>query len=124
MAANNVTPEELQTVVGQRGYFPADMPVKDYPADFVSGCLVAAWPQVLEMIYQLKSENNTSMILITHDLGVVAQNCDYVAIIYAGEVVEYGSLREIYKDTKHPYTEGLFGSIPSLTSDVTRLQTA
>ena len=74
--------------------------------------------QVLEMIYQLKSENNTSMILITHDLGVVAQNCDYVAIIYAGEVVEYGSLR----DTKHPYTEGLFGSIPSLTSDVKRLQ--
>ena len=78
--------------------------------------------QVLEMIYKLKSENNTSMILITHDLGVVAQNCDYVAIIYAGEVVEYGPLREIYKDTKHPYTEGLFGSIPSLTSDVKRLQ--
>lgn len=78
--------------------------------------------QVLEMIYKLKSENNISMILITHDLGVVAQNCDYVAIIYAGEVVEYGTLREIYKDTKHPYTEGLFGSIPSLTSDVKRLQ--
>ena len=78
--------------------------------------------QVLEMIYKLKYENNTSMILITHDLGVVAQNCDYVAIIYAGEVVEYGTLREIYKDTKHPYTEGLFGSIPSLTSDVKRLQ--
>lgn len=78
--------------------------------------------QVLEMIYKLKSENNTSMILITHDLGVVVQNCDYVAIIYAGEVVEYGTLREIYKDTKHPYTEGLFGSIPSLTSDVKRLQ--
>ena len=78
--------------------------------------------QVLEMIYKLKSENNTSMILITHDLGAVAQNCDYVAIIYAGEVVEYGTLREIYKDTKHPYTEGLFGSIPSLTSDVKRLQ--
>ena len=77
--------------------------------------------QVLEMIYKLKSENNTSMILITHDLGVVAQNCDYVAIIYAGEVVEYGTLREIYKDTKHPYTEGLFGSIPSLTSGVKRL---
>ncbi|WP_367568429.1 ABC transporter ATP-binding protein [Lacrimispora sp.] len=78
--------------------------------------------QVLEMIYKLKSENNTSMILITHDLGVVAQNCDYVAIIYAGEVVEYGTLMDIYKDTKHPYTEGLFGSIPSLTSDVKRLQ--
>ena len=78
--------------------------------------------QVLEMIYKLKSENNTSMILITHDLGVVAQNCDYVAIIYAGEVVEYGTLREIYKDTKHPYTEGLFGAIPSRTSDEKRLQ--
>ena len=77
--------------------------------------------QVLEMIYKLKSENNTSMILITHDLGVVAQNCDYVAIIYAGEVVEYGTLREIYKDTKHPYTEGLFGSIPSLMPDPTKL---
>lgn len=78
--------------------------------------------QVLEMINQLKSENNTSMILITHDLGVVAQTCDYVAIIYAGEVVEYGTLREIYKDTRHPYTKGLFGSIPSLKTDVKRLQ--
>lgn len=78
--------------------------------------------QVLEMIHKLKSENNTSMLLITHDLGVVAQNCDYVAILYAGEIIEYGSLREIYKDTRHPYTEGLFGSIPSLTSDVKRLQ--
>ena len=78
--------------------------------------------QVLEMIYKLKSENNTSMILITHDLGVVAQNCDYVAIIYAGKWWNTEPLREIYKDTKHPYTEGLFGSIPSLTSDVKRLQ--
>lgn len=78
--------------------------------------------QVLDMIYKLKSEYNTSMLLITHDLGVVAQNCDYVAIIYAGEIVEYGTLREIYKDTKHPYTKGLFGSIPSLTVNVNRLQ--
>ena len=50
MSANNVTPEELQTVVGQRGYFPQDMPVKDYPADFVEGCLVAAWQQVLQLV--------------------------------------------------------------------------
>ena len=50
MAANNVTPEELQTVVGQRGYFPADMPVSAYPPDFVEGCLVAAWNQVLDLI--------------------------------------------------------------------------
>lgn len=78
--------------------------------------------QVLDMIHGLKAENNTSMILITHDLGVVAQNCDKVAIIYAGEIIEYGTLREIYKNTKHPYTLGLFGSIPSLTADVKRLQ--
>ena len=50
MSANNVTPEELQAVVGKRGYFPEDMPIKDYPADFVEGCLVAAWPQVLQMV--------------------------------------------------------------------------
>lgn len=50
MSANNVTPEELQHVVGERGYFPEDMPIKDYPMDFVEGCLIAAWPQVLQMV--------------------------------------------------------------------------
>ena len=50
MSANNVTPEELQHVVGERGYFPEDMPIKDYPADFVEGCLIAAWPQVFQMV--------------------------------------------------------------------------
>ncbi|MEG1971549.1 MAG: ABC transporter ATP-binding protein, partial [Oscillospiraceae bacterium] len=70
--------------------------------------------QVLEMIRALKNKNNTSMLLITHDLGVVAQNCDYVAIIYSGEIVEYGNLIDVYKNPLHPYTQGLFGSIPSL----------
>ena len=78
--------------------------------------------QVLEMIRELKKKTNTAMLLITHDLGVVAQNCDHVAIVYAGEIVEYGNLQEIFKNTKHPYTEGLFGSIPSLTKNVKRLQ--
>jgi peptide/nickel transport system ATP-binding protein len=78
--------------------------------------------QVLEMIRSLKSKLNTSMLLITHDLGVVAQNCDYVAIIYAGEIVEYGSLRDIFKKPKHPYTQGLLGSIPSLVREVKRLK--
>ena len=50
MSANNVTPEELQAVVGKRGYFPEDMPIRDYPADFVECCLVAAWSQVLQMV--------------------------------------------------------------------------
>ena len=77
--------------------------------------------QVLTLMGNLKKEFNTSMLLITHDLGIVAHNCDYVAIMYAGEIVEYGLLRDIFKNYKHPYTEGLFGSIPSLTEDVERL---
>jgi peptide/nickel transport system ATP-binding protein len=78
--------------------------------------------QVLEMIRSLKTKLNTSMLLITHDLGVVAQNCDFVAIIYAGEIVEYGGLRDIFKTPKHPYTQGLLGSIPSLVREVKRLK--
>jgi peptide/nickel transport system ATP-binding protein len=77
--------------------------------------------QVLEMIQKLKVKLRTSMLLITHDLGVVAQSCDHVAIMYAGEIVEYGSLRDIFKDPRHPYTRGLLGSIPSLAKDVKRL---
>jgi peptide/nickel transport system ATP-binding protein len=73
------------------------------------------------MIRSLKHKLNTSMMLITHDLGVVAQNCDQVAIIYAGEIIEYGSLRNIFKDPRHPYTLGLLGSIPSLAREVRRL---
>ena len=77
--------------------------------------------QVLDLIRNLREKLGTSLLLITHDLGVVAQNCDYVAIIYAGEIVEYGEIREIYKNHKHPYTIGLFGSIPDLQKKVRRL---
>ena len=78
--------------------------------------------QVLDLIAKLKRERGTSMILITHDLGVVAEVCDKVAIMYAGEIVEYGTLDQIYNHTSHPYTKGLFGSIPDLDSDAERLQ--
>lgn len=77
--------------------------------------------QVLDMMTNLKDKMDTSMLLITHDLGVVAQICDNVAIMYAGEVVEYGDLHEVFKHTAHPYTEGLFGSIPNLNAEVKRL---
>lgn len=77
--------------------------------------------QVLDMMSNLKKEFNTSMIMITHDLGVVAQTCDKVAIMYAGEIVELGTLHDIFKATSHPYTLGLFGSIPSLDKDEDRL---
>lgn len=79
--------------------------------------------QVLEIINTLKVENNTSMILITHDLGVVAENCDDVAVVYAGEIVEYGSLRDVFKNPCHPYTKGLFGAVPDLNKEVDRLTT-
>jgi len=77
--------------------------------------------QVLRMINKLKKEKETSMILITHDLGVVAQVCDYVAVIYAGEIIEYGIKEEIFRKPTHPYTMGLFGAIPKLNENVSRL---
>ena len=78
--------------------------------------------QVLEMMKDLREKLHTSMLLITHDLGVVAQNCEFVAVIYAGEIVEEGTVREIFKEMKHPYTIGLFQSIPNLKDDVERLK--
>ncbi|MDR7856715.1 ABC transporter ATP-binding protein [Tissierella sp.] len=78
--------------------------------------------QVLELMKNLKIEFNTAMLLITHDLGVVAEVCDKVAIMYAGEIVEYSDVEGLFEDTKHPYTAGLFGSIPNLFDDVDRLK--
>lgn len=77
--------------------------------------------QVLDIIKNLQKELDTSMIMITHDLGIVAEVCDNVAVIYAGQVVEYGSREEIFDHPCHPYTIGLFGSLPDINSDVDRL---
>ena len=77
--------------------------------------------QVLDMIRDLRNKLGTSMILITHDLGVVAETCDSVAVIYAGEIVEYGSLEDIFDRTAHPYSISLFGALPSLDKKVDRL---
>ena len=78
--------------------------------------------QVLDMMMELKKKFNTSLLLITHDLGVVAEICDRVAIMYAGRIVESGTLEDIYDHAAHPYTIGLFGSIPDLDHDTDRLQ--
>lgn len=78
--------------------------------------------QVLDMMQDLKVKFNTSMIMITHDLGIVAEICDKVAVMYAGQVVESGSLEDIYDHASHPYTIGLFNSIPDLEHDTKRLQ--
>lgn len=79
--------------------------------------------QVLSMICDLQRKYGTSMIMITHDLGVVAETCDTVGVVYAGEIVEYGQLADIFAgEDHHPYTEGLFGSIPNLKTKARRLQ--
>ena len=70
--------------------------------------------QVLDLISRLREQNGTSMILITHDLGIVAENCDDVAIVYAGEIVELGTKEHIFNETAHPYTQGLFGALPDM----------
>ena len=78
--------------------------------------------QVLDMMKSLKDDFGTSMSLITHDLGVVAETCDKVAVMYAGEIVEFGSLEHIFDETAHPYTKGLFHSLPSLDRKERRLK--
>lgn len=77
--------------------------------------------QVLEMMNQLKKDLGTSMLMITHDLGIVAEMCEKVAIIYAGEIVEFGTVEQIFDHHRHPYTEGLFGSLPGLDDTRERL---
>lgn len=77
--------------------------------------------QVLDIINNLKEKFNMSLILITHDLGIVAEVCDRIFIVYAGEIVESGYVKEVYLNTKHPYTKGLFNSIPRLDINNDRL---
>ena len=78
--------------------------------------------QVLEMMRELKKKFNTATLLITHDLGVVAQMCEKVYIMYAGEIVESGTVHDIFNNTLHPYTEGLLGAIPKIHLQEKRLQ--
>lgn len=78
--------------------------------------------QVLELMKNLKEKYQTSMILITHDLGIVAEVCEEVAVMYAGRIVEQGSLEDIFNRTKHPYTEGLFNSLPNINDRKAKLK--
>ena len=70
--------------------------------------------QVLDLMQKLREKYGTSMLMITHDLGIVAEVCDNVSIMYAGRIVEHGTLEDIFNSTSHPYTEGLFGSLPNI----------
>lgn len=79
--------------------------------------------QVLALMNRLKEELQTAMVLITHDLGVVAEVCDRVAVMYAGYIIESGSLEDIFQDMRHPYTWGLFITIPDLDKECEYLET-
>ena len=78
--------------------------------------------QVLEMMKELKDRYGTSMLMITHDLGIVADICDEVSVIYAGRVVEHGTLEDVFDHTLHPYTIGLFGALPNMEDRSQRLK--
>ena len=131
----NKRAKEMLEMVGISGYR-----VNDYPHQFSGGMkqrvviaialachpklLIADEPttaldvtiqaQVLELMNELKEKYETSLLMITHDLGIVAEVCDEVAVMYAGRIVEKGTLEDIFNETKHPYTEGLFNSLPNI----------
>lgn len=97
-----------------------DLIIADEPTTALDVTIQA---QVLAMIDELREKLGTAMILITHDLGIVAQMCDNVAIMYAGEIIEIGSVEDVYSgEMQHPYTTGLFGSLPDLETKAERLR--
>jgi len=97
-----------------------DLLIADEPTTALDVTIQA---QVLLMIRDLRDRLGTSMIMITHDLGIVAQTCDNVAVMYAGEIIEAGTAEDIFtRPIHHPYTDGLFGSLPNLKEKATRLK--
>lgn len=97
-----------------------DLLIADEPTTALDVTIQA---QVLSKMEDLQQALGTSTIMITHDMGIVAQTCDKVAVMYAGEIIEYGSLEDIFTaDTHHPYTTGLFGSIPDIKRESSRLK--
>ncbi len=79
--------------------------------------------QILELLRKLQKETGMAILLITHDLGVVAENADVVAVMYASRVVEFATVEDLFDHPQHPYTEGLFRSVPKLKTHVRRLET-
>jgi peptide/nickel transport system ATP-binding protein len=108
--------QRVETAIGLSCH--PDLLLADEPTTALDVTIQA---QVLDMISLLMKENNTALLLITHNLGIVAETCDNVAVLYGGEIVEYGSKREIFKDPRHPYTIGLFGALPDMKSEGGRL---
>jgi peptide/nickel transport system ATP-binding protein len=108
-----------RVVIGMALACEPDLLLADEPTTALDVTIQA---QVLDLINKLKARYGTSMILITHNLGVVAQTCDHVAVIYAGKMIEYGNKKDIFIDYAHPYTRGLFASLPGFNVDAPRLK--
>jgi peptide/nickel transport system ATP-binding protein len=79
--------------------------------------------QILKLLKELQEETGTSILLITHNLGVVAETCDRLGVMYAGTIAEIGSKLDVFKEPLHPYTQGLLNSIPRMNVEMTRLET-
>jgi len=94
-----------------------DLIIADEPTTSLD---VITQADMLDLLIELKSEINSSILLISHDLGIIAQTCDHVFIMYSGKVLESGSVRDIFKDPLHPYTEGLLESLPRLHGKIRR----
>ena len=107
-----------RVVIAMALVFKPDLLLADEPTTALDVTIQA---QILEMIRSFKEKFNSSMILITHDLGIVAENCDTVAVIYAGQIVEFGSREDLFDRPSHPYTVGLFRSLPSYAVGEARL---
>jgi len=95
-----------------------DLLIADEPTTALDVTIQA---QILKLMKGLREKFDTSILLITHDLSVVAQTCDRVAVMYAGNKIEYGSVRDIFKNPKHPYTQGLLKAIPQISTSQDRL---
>ena len=95
-----------------------DLLIADEPTTALDVTIQA---QILELIRDLRNKNNTAVLLITHDIGVVAEMADNVVVMYTGKVVEEGTVMQVLKTPKHPYTVGLLNSIPSIGQKGQRL---
>jgi peptide/nickel transport system ATP-binding protein len=96
-----------------------DLLIADEPTTALDVTIQA---QILDLLDDLQEETGMSILLITHNLGVIARMCDRVGVMYAGEIVERGTLEAVFDDPVHPYTQGLLGSIPDLDDPAPRLQ--
>jgi len=95
-----------------------DLVIADEPTTALD---VSVQAQIIEVMKKLCAERGAAIMLITHDMGVIAETADRVAVMYAGRIAEIGPVRDVIKDARHPYTAGLMGSIPTLASELDRL---